>query len=63
MNTLMNILAGGAGSPATPAFINSPYGVVYFAQDPTQPPSSKTAFPDGTPIVPGIISDPCKNPF
>lgn len=23
----------------------------------------KTVFPDGTPIVPGIITDPCKNPF
>lgn len=63
MNTLPSNLAGSVGSPSTPAFFESRYGVVYFAQDPTQPPLSKTTFPDGTPIVPGVISDPRKNPF
>ena len=49
-----------------PPFIVSPYGVVYFAEDPTAPPAGyppHTTFPDGTPITPGIIADPCKNPF
>jgi hypothetical protein len=49
-----------------PPFIYSPYGVVYFAEDPTAPPAGYTAhttFPDGTAIPPGVITDPCKNPF
>jgi hypothetical protein len=63
VKTLLSILAGSVGSPSTPAFFKSRYGVVYFAQDRTQPTLSKTTFPDGTPIVPGVISDPRKNPF
>jgi hypothetical protein len=53
-------------APSFPAFGNSPYGGVYFAEDPTAPPAgfpAHTTFPDGTPIPPGVISDPCKNPF
>ncbi|HEY2558545.1 MAG TPA: hypothetical protein VGI48_02430 [Caldimonas sp.] len=50
-----------------PAFVVSPYGAVYFAEDPTSrppPQTSQTIFPDGTPIPPGVvISNPCKNPF
>jgi hypothetical protein len=56
---------------ATPAppFIFSPYGTINASADPTvaraafpaQP--AMTTFPDGTPIVPGVIADPCKNPF
>jgi hypothetical protein len=52
---------------SAPAFIASPYGQVYFAEDPTNPPSGFTAhstFPDGTTVPPGVvISDPCRNPF
>ena len=51
---------------SAPAFIDSPYGVVYFGQNPTSPPAGYTAhttFPDGTPIPNAVISDPCKNPF
>jgi hypothetical protein len=51
---------------SAPAFIFSPYGIVYFAEDPTSPPlgyQAHTTFPDGSTITPGIISDPCKNPF
>jgi hypothetical protein len=51
---------------SAPAFIDSPYGVVSFAEDPTAPPAGflvHTTFPDGTPVAPGVISDHCKNPF
>jgi hypothetical protein len=50
---------------AAPAFIVSPYGVVYYADDPTAPlvGPPHTTFPDGTPIAPGTITDPCKNPY
>ena len=42
-------------SPQTsaPAFIVSPYGEIYFAENPTSPPAgfaAHTTFPDGTPI-------------
>jgi len=46
-----------------PAFGISPYGEAYFPLDPTLAPYSETNFPDGTPIVPGVIADPCRNPF
>jgi hypothetical protein len=46
-----------------PAFGISPYGEIYLSVDPTQPPYSKTTFPDGTPIPGGVIADPCRNPF
>jgi hypothetical protein len=52
--------------PSAPAFISSPYGVVYFAENPTSPPAgfpAHTTFPDGTPIPNAVISDPCKNPY
>jgi len=51
---------------SAPAFIDSPYGTVYFAENPTAPPTgfaAHTTFPDGTPIPNAIITDPCKNPF
>lgn len=51
---------------SAPAFISSPYGDIYFAEDPTAPPvgfDAHTVFPDGTPIPPGPINDPCRNPF
>src|SRR6185295_7940684 len=62
------------GAPVTafqqvgePPFIKSPYGIVYFAMDPTTytglPGFPKTTFPDGSTIAPGGISDPCKNPY
>jgi hypothetical protein len=58
---------GAAFTQATsPAFVFSPYGLVYFSEDPTAPPvgfAAQTTFPDGTPITPGIIADPCRNPF
>jgi len=50
-------------SPSFPAFGNSPYGLAFFALDPTLPPYSETVYPDGTPLLPGVIADPCKNPF
>ena len=50
---------------SSPAFIVSPYGDVYFAENPTAPRRlpAHTTFPDGTPIPNALISDPCKNPF
>ena len=54
--------AGGAmTSTSSPPFVVSPYGAVYAADDPTT--HGFTTFPDGTPIAPGVIVDPCKNPF
>jgi hypothetical protein len=60
-----------AAITATPAppFIFSPYGTINAPADPTvarvpfpsQP--AMTTFPDGTPITPGVITDPCRNPF
>jgi hypothetical protein len=63
----------------TPPFAKSPYGVAYFAMDPTTfmpstPPLPvgglgyfadfpKTTFPDGTAIPSANIADPCRNPF
>jgi hypothetical protein len=41
-----------------PAFGISPYGEVYFPDDPVE-----TTFPDGTPVPAGVIADPCRNPF
>jgi hypothetical protein len=52
--------------PSSPPFVTSPYGDVYFAENPTaRPPplASDTVFPDGTPIPNAVISDPCRNPF
>jgi len=50
-----------------PPFIKSPYGVVYFQMDPTTytglPGFPTTTFPDGSTITPGVITDPCKNPY
>ena len=51
---------------SAPAFIFSPYGEVYFAENPTSPPAgfdAHTTFPDGTPIPNAMITDPCKNPY
>jgi hypothetical protein len=50
---------------SAPAFINSPYGVVYYADNPTAPLAgpAHTTFPDGTLIPNAIINDPCKNPY
>ena len=50
-------------APSFPAFGNSPYGLSFFALDPTLPPYSETVYPDGTPLPAGVIADPCKNPF
>jgi hypothetical protein len=53
-------------SKSSPPFVASPYGVVYYAENPTaRPPplTSDTVFPDGTLIPNAVISDPCKNPF
>ena len=58
--------AAFTATSVAPSFIVSPYGVVYFPEDPTAPPvgyASHTTFPDGTPITPGVISDPCQNPY
>ncbi|HTJ04862.1 MAG TPA: hypothetical protein VL624_05915 [Caldimonas sp.] len=62
-----------------PPFIKSPYGTAFFAMDPTtftlpnapvppgyetlMAPFPQTTFPDGTAITPGVIADPCRNPF
>jgi hypothetical protein len=62
-----------------PPFVKSPYGTVFFAMDPTtftlpSPPVPagyevfmasfpQTTYPDGSAIAPGVIADPCRNPF
>ena len=67
--TWTEVLPGPASAftgTSSPAFMFSPYGVVYFAEDPASPPlgyPAHTTFPDGMPIPPGVINDPCKNPF
>ena len=51
---------------SSPAFVISPYGEVYFAENPRSPPPgypSYTTFPDGTTIPNAVITDPCRNPF
>jgi hypothetical protein len=58
--------ASAFSQQGSPAFVFSPYGVVYFAEDPTAPPSGfdpHTTFPDGTTIPNATITDPCKNPY
>ena len=51
---------------SSPPFVFSPYGIVYFAENPTAPPAgfdAHTVFPDGTPIPNAVITDPCRNPY
>lgn len=51
---------------SSPAFAVSPYGAIYFAENPTAPPAgfdTHTTFPDGTAIPNATITDPCRNPF
>jgi hypothetical protein len=61
---------------AAPAFIDSPYGIVDFAMDPTSfsnplypmfpivgTGGNPPKFPDGTPIPSVVITDACKNPY
>jgi hypothetical protein len=63
---VLPVPASTLAATSSPPFVVSPYGVVNVAEDPTAPPpplTAQTTFPDGTPIVPGVIADPCKNPF
>jgi hypothetical protein len=61
---------GAPGSAFTqttpPPFVSSPYGIVYFAENPLSPPpnfDAHSTFPDGTAVPNATINDPCKNPF
>ena len=60
--------AGAFTGTSSPAFVESPYGIVYFSENPTAPPAGFEAhtgkFPDGKTNIPNAtITDPCRNPY
>ena len=63
---VLPVPAAALTAQSSPPFVFSPYGVVYFPENPTLPPAGytpHTVFPDGTPIPSAVITDPCRNPF